>query len=550
MGIYRTMQDNEICISLQRSSRSDLFFYLDVNEAIEYAAELMESIKKTATEANSLENILDFFAVKRIASFSVAINTVKEPDKQTVLTALTDLALKTQKSFATGKIIQYINSEYETLLGEKTDATEDVRNLLFPLVEFCIQFQTGISDHVFMHIATKHWFIYITYYDELKKKLMASGPLFEAVFSEENVKNLVRSKCRKLLEIAKTLSGHNDYYNNLNEHILNCAVEIMKTAKDRDVLACGDSIRRVRRYFSEIRYDQQKMRQFEEIYKEYDRKLSDYLDKHGHLFSHQIPGDMADKIMGLNAAWITKQLLITHSLKEEKIVSQFTFPDPEEPSLVDMVSYNIDTDEYFTYSRQQKIQIAGSVGTALVMQICNNPQYKEDCMTAMAEVLSVIASKCGFQEDDLITDLIAIDQFLQFVDAARKKNMDETCWSLVYGASMLIMACTEKILRLAYKHEKEIVLSDEVIQIGPLLSNETIEAVLSKDLMRGVGFYLTKYGYIGLNYRNRMAHLSGITIDEISNTLPYTFFYLYMCIVNGLLIHYCGDVAVPISVDN
>lgn len=550
MGIYRTMQDNEICISLHRSSRSDLFFYLDVNEAIEHATKLMESIKKTETEIHSLENLLDFFAVKRIASFSAAINAVKEPDKQAVLTALTDLALVTPKSFATGKIIRYINNEYETLLGEKTGATEDVHNLFFPLVEFCIQFQTGISDPVFMHIATKHWFVYITYYDELKKKLLASRLLFEAVFSEENVKNLVRSKCGKLLEIAKTLSGHNDYYNNLNEHILNCTVEIMRTAGDRDVLAYGDSIRRVRRYFSEIRYDQQKMRQFEEAYNEYDRKLSDYLDKHGHLFSHQIPGDMADKIMGSNAAWITKQLLMTHSLKEDKIVSQFTFPDPEEPSLVDMVSHNIDTDEYFTYSRQQKIQIAGSIGTALIMQIYSNPQYKEDCMAAIAGIVSAIAAKCGFQDDDLIADLIALDQSLQFVDAARKKDGAENCWSLVYGASMLIMACTEKILRLAYKHEKEIVLSDEVIQIGPLLSNETIEAVLSKDLMRGVGFYLSKYGYIGLNYRNRLAHLSGITIDDISNTLPYTFFYLYMCVVNGLLIHYCGDMAVSISLDN
>lgn len=550
MGIYRTMQDNEICISLHRNSRSDLFFYLDVNEAIENAIKLTESIQETATEINSLENILDFFAVKRIASFSAAIDAVNGADKQAVLTALTDLALAAQKSFATGKIIRYINNEYETLLEEKTGTTEDIRNLFFPLVEFCIQFQTGISDHVFMHIATKHWFVYITYFDELKKKLLASGPLFETVFSEENVKNLVRSKCDKLLGIAKTLSGHNDYYSNLNAHIFNCTIEIMGTAQDRDVLAYGDNIRRVRRYFSEIRYDQQKMRQFEETYKEYDLKLSDYLDKHGHLFSHQIPGDMADKIMGSNAAWITKQLLMTHSLKEEKIVSQFTFPEPEEPSLVDMVSHNIDTDEYFTYSRQQKIQIAGSVGTALIMQIYNNPQYKEDCMVATAGVLSAISSQCGFKDDDLITDLIAIDQSLQFVDVARKKNRNANCWSLVYGASMLIMACSEKMLRLVYKHEKEIVLSDEVIQIGPLLSNETIEAVLSKDLMRGVGFYLSKYGYIGLNYRNRLAHLSGITIDDISNTLPYTFFYLYMCIVNGLLIHYCGDMAVSISFDN
>lgn len=544
MGIYRTMQENEICISLQRSSRSDLFFYLDANEAIENATKLTESIEETATEINSLDNLLDFFAVKRIASFSAAINVVKEPDKQAVLTALTDLASATERSFATGKIIHYINNEYETLWGEKTGPTEDIRNLFYPLVEFCIRFQTGISDAVFMHMATKHWFVYITYYDELKKKLLASGSLFATVFSEENVKNFVRSKCSKLLEIAKTLSGHDDYYNGLNEYVFNCAIDIMRTAQDRDILAYDDSIRRVRRYFSEIRYDQQKMRDFEEVYKEYDRKLSNYFDKHGHLFSHQIPGDIADRIMGSDAAWITKQLLMTHSLKDNKITSQFTFPDPEEPSLVDMVSHNIDTDEYFTYSRQQKIQIAGSVGTALIMQIYSNPQYKEECMAAIAGIISTIAAKCGLQDDDLITDLIAVDQSLQFVDVARKKDGAEDCWSLVYGASMLIMACAEKILRLVYKHEKTIVLSDEVIQIGPLLNNEIIETILSKDLMRGVGFYLSKYGYIGLNYRNRLAHLSGITIDDISNTLPYTFFYLYMCIINGLFVHYCGDMTV------
>ena len=115
---------------------------------------------------------------------------------------------------------------------------------------------------------------------------------------------------------------------------------------------------------------------------------------------------------------------------------------------------------------------------------------------------------------------------------------------------MLIMACTEKVLRLVYKHDKDIVLSDEVIQIGPLLSNETIEAILSKDLMRGIGFYLSKYGYIGLNYRNRLAHLSDISIDDISNTLPYTLFYLYMCVINGLFINYCADMTVSTSFGN
>ena len=75
-----------------------------------------------------------------------------------------------------------------------------------------------------------------------------------------------------------------------------------------------------------------------------------------------------------------------------------------------------------------------------------------------------------------------------------------------------------------YKFENQIVLSDELIQLKGLLSNSTISKVLTEDLMKGVGFYLSRYGYVGLNYRNRLAHLSDIKMGEISDTLPYTFF--------------------------
>lgn len=100
---------------------------------------------------------------------------------------------------------------------------------------------------------------------------------------------------------------------------------------------------------------------------------------------------------------------------------------------------------------------------------------------------------------------------------------------------MLIIACIEKVLRLTYKTENNVFLSDELIQLGPLLSNETIEKVLTTDLMKGVGFYLSKYGYVGLNYRNHLAHLSDIKIDEIPRSLPYTLLYLYTCVVKGCL---------------
>ena len=88
---------------------------------------------------------------------------------------------------------------------------------------------------------------------------------------------------------------------------------------------------------------------------------------------------------------------------------------------------------------------------------------------------------------------------------------------------------------------KQIVLSDELIQLKGLLSNPTISKVLTDDLMKGIGFYLSRYGYVGLNYRNRLAHLSDIKLDELSNTLPHTFFYLYMCVINSVFIYYCAE---------
>lgn len=326
----------------------------------------------------------------------------------------------------------------------------------------------------------------------------------------------------------------------LRARIIALSIDIMQTAVDRDLLAYGDSMRRVRRYFSEINYDQQELSKFEETYKAFDTKLTDYLDNHGSVFSHEIPSDIADTIWGCEAEWISKLLHMTHSFKDGEVVSNFTYVETDEPSLVDMVSHNIDTDDYFTYSRQQKIQVSGSVGTALLMQLINNQEYYEEYVSSLAAVLEAISKHCNYDDEALINDLLAMEQSLQFVSAARKKEGAENCWSLVYGASILIIACIEKLLRLTYKTEKKLILSDELIQLGPLLSNESIEEILSVDLMKGVGFYLSKYGYVGLNYRNRLAHLSDIKIHEIPRSLPYTLFYLYMCVVNAVFIYYCG----------
>lgn len=251
--------------------------------------------------------------------------------------------------------------------------------------------------------------------------------------------------CSTLLEIAKSISETKQKgqkcFELINKHIFAVSMEILATVTGRELMAYGDSMRRIRRYFTEIDYDQKELSRFENAYKTFNDNLSDYLDHHGSVFSQEIPGDIATKIMESDAEWITKQMLMTHTLKDGRLVSQFTYDEDESPSFVDLVSHNIDTDEYFTYSRQQKVQISASVGTALIMQLYCNQQYREECISWIAILLDAIENVCNLSESNIVTDLLAIDQSLEFVDMARKHKGAEHCWSLVYGACMLVIAC-------------------------------------------------------------------------------------------------------------
>lgn len=545
MGLYQAFKTNDIYISLHHSSFNDAFLYFDISEAITHSAIISSSISETTPAVTCLDDLLDYFALKRIASFSEFLASIEDETNRQTIRNLSDDADKVAKQYSIGAIIKYINIAYESLFGKSEDVeTEKLQDIFFPLIEFCIKYQSGINDTVFLFLAEHKWFIYISYYDEVKKKLLVSEVLFDKVFSTNNVLNLIRSRCKELLVIAKSIgesSADEKIKNNINERIFDCVVDIMGKVTERDIIAYSDSIRRIRRYFSEISFDQGKLAQFEEIHDQFEKKLNDWMDKNGSVFSQSIPSDMADKLFNSKAEWITKLLLTTHSYKNGKFTSQFTHTPTQDTPLVDLVSHNIDTDDYFTYSKQQQIQITGCIGSALVLQTFSNEKYLNDITSWFGVVLGAIAEHCKFDAEDLFTDFWAIIQSIQFVDAAKKKQVEGYGESLIYGSCVLVVACIEKLLRLTYKFENQIVLSDELIQLKGLLSNPTISGILTEDLMKGIGFYLSRYGYVGLNYRNRLAHLSDIKINEISNTLPHTFFYLYMCVINSIFIYYCAD---------
>lgn len=173
-------------------------------------------------------------------------------------------------------------------------------------------------------------------------------------------------------------------------------------------------------------------------------------------------------------------MAFTHSHKEDEIKSVFFYEKPKEFSLLDLVSYNIDENNYFTYSRQQNLDILGKIGTVTMMRIFEKEEYHDQIFECIAFFLIEISKVCNIEDENLVEDLFAIDQLMHGVEVAREKGESKSIIGLAYGACMLIIASVEKLLRLIYKkHENGIIIMVKHFQLHPLLENKETETVLS-----------------------------------------------------------------------
>lgn len=82
MGIYKTIRDNDISITLQHSQKADTYMYFAANEALSHAQIILDGLKNTIAEVKTTANLFDYFAAKRISSFSAVVDSVKEAEQQ------------------------------------------------------------------------------------------------------------------------------------------------------------------------------------------------------------------------------------------------------------------------------------------------------------------------------------------------------------------------------------------------------------------------------------------------------------------------------------
>jgi len=542
MGIYKTIKDNEIYMTFHKGMDSDSLSYFDVNEAIIHFDTISDGLEQTTGKVSSAEELLDYFATLRLASFSSYVSKVEDTNSKNKLVKLVEKATTVKGRFDIGSIIKFVNLNFADLIESKengyTVKNEDQEHLFYPMVEFCAEVQGGISNDVFETIAEREPHVFIMYFDRFKKILHSTKTIFEKAFSKENIKAFIRTKCVDLLEIGKKINENcssEELKSIFNDNIYKASIMILQNITDNDMIIYMDSMRRINRFLVDVKYDSTKLKSFADKYEEFDNKSKEQLLRTSKSVSYEIPPEIASIIFDSKVNSIDKLLSLTHKITNLK--SQFVF-HPKHASFADRVSHNIDTDDYFTYSRQTFIKTVISVGISVIANILPNEEYLSEFYGTIIEELKLISNICNVDAERIIDDFIASLQSLQYVSESNHQEYENYNTSLIYGSCMLTIACIEKLLRLVYKYESNIYISDKLIQLHGLLDNGLIKNVISEDLMKSIGFYLSKYDYIGMDYRNKLAHLSGISINEIRSEVAYACMYLYICLINSVYIFY------------
>lgn len=209
-----------------------------------------------------------------------------------------------------------------------------------------------------------------------------------------------------------------------------------------------------------------------------------------------------------------------------------------------MVSTNIPTNEYFTFSHQRFLDSIVTVGAVTIHTIFTNKDITNEYLNGFFDLVDCIAIETKSDVDELASDYELMTQMVGNIFSLPVDTDRLLVHSLCYGAAVFICAFSEKLLRLCYFEEmkESIYIPLNKSTIGNLLSdgNEAMTKILGKYQLKHLNYYLgqDKDGNVGMSYRNRLAHWAEINENYLTPQLVCQLFYLFTCIINSLSLYY------------
>ena len=512
--------------------------YDDINNYFQNRRPIVETV----------DDYVDYIFIDSFSQLKEVVPMVRE-DIKIKVGSLIDSIIEIKKEYKESEINKYIKENYEVLLSKDKMEKFDLR--AHEIIEYTLNY---IKSHfqvftkkikIYKYIIEKYAYKVFYDFDEYRDIFMLFPELNELLFSEKIIKEQMSGRVEELREPLKMIKKNNVelYKNSINtiddmvkerafhtdlEKVLYTYEDLRKTIKLFDVL--GES---------KLSDDYKKELKKQEIV------LNKYLQEKGTCSRYEINvAELDNAFKKTKMTWEMKSLLITHTKNDNnKLYSriQFAIEDKKTISLVDkIVSTNYDTNDYFTFSVQNRLSLTMLLGKFLIdYMLSDNERFNDLINYIFGGVVNYI-EKNGIVIPNIEDDFNMLNFSLKNTIIENKKYDRDglSCEYWNYNTLHLSIGIIEKILReMAYN----ILIVNQytarnVLNLEKILQLKETEEFLGQANTRALRFYLTNYEKVGNNLRNDICHYNNNIKEICTYDSVLEIIYLLLTITNELLV--------------
>lgn len=545
------LKEKNIAISFRNYGPQDLATGWEVKSIVENPDIFVDLYSRyPITQLTSLDDYcLYLYSLKFIGMREVVPALLHERHKN-IVSKLSDEAEDAISTVGNGDVIKFLNEHIQDIF-DMDETTYDIRYVTLDLIA---KYNTGIRKETLAFLCRDYGYLLIDRFDQFEKMFEQNPDLFELIYPTGHLDEVSFIRVDKTLDIWCHILNRGK--SNIKE-IVEKRVEVLaedikklsKTATNDNIFQVEGTIRKFHLFLQQIQSPL--ANGFAEYAKEAEEFLSKSILESGQHFQYEIPVEEIISKWKKTESWEIRLLSITHgfSLGEDAVscFSRLSMGPEAKHSLMDFVSTNVPTDDFFTMSHQQNLSIMASIGTGTLVGIIRKEDTLIDYLNCVASAISSIVEQLNVGGEQLPHDVEMFSALVQLVASNFDINND-VVHGICYGASMYTCALSEKLLRIFYFHlaKNDRYIPINKATIGELLvaSNTYMVDVFGENHIRNLSFFLhrTAPSNVGQNIRNSLAHWANISTEKLTPIFVAEVLWIFTDILNTIFWYCVKDV--------
>ena len=541
------------CLSFEYFGNGDIATGVEIKSIIknvDYFKQLYEDFP--LVNLSSFEDYCIYLIYRKFALYKDIIPMLAKDEYKVIIDEFSDVAKAKIEAVNIGDVIRFINDH----IGEIFETELEITGIKHVTLDLIAKYKNGISEEAYMWLCSSYDYLLLNRFENFESIFEKYPDLFDSIFTTGKYQEINKLREETVFNIfsriyQKKCSPLRPTVDRVVSVLTKDILEMCENANENNAMIVNRTFQRFYTCLTKIKSPIVNI--FVPVKKKMELLLNESLKNNGIEFKYEIPTSQIIELWEKQEQWEVRMITLTHAgkvLENGNITlhSRIEVEGDSEKNWIDMIATNMNNDEYYTFSLQEKLSIIATIESGTFLALMQKRETYSELINMVMSVIMFVSEQFGCDEERLDLDVKILDSYLQMC-MVETKELRETDIALCYGASMFICALIDKIMRILYVNEAGV---DQYIDIEKLSLGQTLNPhdQIMKDYfgekhIKHLAFFLNKDGVkernIGFNYRNSLAHWT-IDPNEVNKGLVAQLMWLFTDIINTIIIHFLNHI--------